>query len=148
MKSTTYETKSTSLRSPRRRRTEKAAIELLDKEVRLSRKERNSALARIRRARQPIPEVRRIIIHSRRRAVSGDIRNSHDEIDFSDVQELRVKLIRRDGGIWDPQAVMLHRMDVDIGTEGMSRDQFQEQAGLALGMRQALPPRITKTQPS
>ena len=145
-KSMTYEAKSTDLRPPRRRRTEKAAIEHLDKEVRLPRNERRSALERIRRARQPLRETKRIISNVQQRAVSGVLRTSDDLIDFSDVQELRVKLIRRDGGVWEPQALMLRRMEVDIATKGMTGEEFRERAGVVWGLRQVLPPSARNTQ--
>ncbi len=130
-----YEAKSTTLRSRGRKRTETAAIELLSK-VRLSPGERQSAMARIRRARQPGAEVRRIISQASRRAVEiscGDV------IDLADVQELRVKLIRRDGRIVEPHASLLHRLDARIAARNITRGEFEDVASQVWAMPQALP---------
>ena len=131
-----YEAKSATLKSRRRRRTEKEAADLLDRETSLSPTRRRHALARIRKSRQPVAETRRIIAQAGRDLIAGV---GGDEIDFSDVQELRVRLILRDGGIWAPQASLLHRMDRLIATESMTRDQFEQFAATAWRMPQVLP---------
>ena len=130
-----YEAKSTTHKSRRRARTETAANELLS-EVRLSPGECRSAIARIRRSRQPTVEARRIIAQASRRAV--EITHG-DTIDLADVQELRVKLIRRDGGIVEPHASLLRRLDARIAAGAMTRGEFEEAASQVWAMPKALP---------
>ena len=140
MNSMTYEAKSTTHKSRQRRRTEKDAVALLDGLIRLPPYERRSALKRIRTSRQPGVEARRIANHAKRRAVII----GHDEIDLADVQELRVKLLRRDGGIWEPQASLLHQMDASIASGEMDQEVFEESAAVVLGMAQALPKKFIR----
>ncbi len=91
-------------------------------------------MARIRRARQPTVEARRIIAQASRRAVEI---TRGDTIDLADVQELRVKLIRRDGGIVEPHASLLRRLDARIAAGAMTRGEFEESQVWA--MPKALP---------
>ncbi len=142
----TYEPKSTTPRSRQRKRTEKAAVDLLDREVRLSRIGRESAISRLRRAKQPTVEAKRIIAQAKRRAVAGQARNAHDGIGHADVQELRVRLIRRDGGIWEPQASLLREIDVRLATRGMTPKEFHERAALVWAMPRALPRRTMQAE--
>ena len=130
-----YKAKSTPLKSPRRRRTERQAIMVLD-EARLPATQRRHALARIRGARQPITEARRIIDQTARLDVAE---LGCDDIGLADVQELRVKLARRDGGVWSPQSILLRRMDRRIAGEGMTRPEFDDLAAAVWRMAQVLP---------
>lgn len=129
MKSTVYEVESTNLKTPRRRRTEKDAVAYLDGHIRLPPYERRSALNRIRDSRQPGREAKRIVDHTRQRGINIP----DDGIDCSDVQELRTKLIRRDGGAWEPQASLLHEMDTRIASGEMDPNGFKERTAVVLG---------------
>ena len=137
-----YKAKSTTLKSRQRRRTETAAIELLSG-VRLTSGERRSAIDRIRCARQPIAEAKRIVDQAdrqaMRRALQGNDARLAAKVDQSDVQELRVKLIRRDGGIVEPHASLLRRLDARIAAGAMTRDEFEETAARVWAMPKALP---------
>ena len=126
--------KSTTPKSRQRRRTETAAIALLDG-VCLTRGERAAAILRIRRAKQPRGQAKRIIAKAIRKVVAVN----GDGIDHADVQELRVKLIRRDGGVWSPQSLMLRRMECRIVGEGMTRQEFDDLAAAVWRMPQVLP---------
>ena len=132
----TYEAKSTTPRpavSRQRKRTEKQALELL-KDAGILAGRRRTLAARIRAARQPVAEARRIVEAAQRDAVPIG-----EGLDFSDVQEIRAKLIRRDGGLWPPQSDMLARLDWLIASGELDRDGFEQMAGVVLAMPQALP---------
>ena len=74
----TYEAKSTGIKSLRRRRTEREAIATLDGS-KLRGLRRKHALMRIRLAKQPIAEVRRIVAQFTRDAAAGNV-----DVDFID----------------------------------------------------------------
>ncbi len=61
------------------------------------------------------------------------------DIGLADVQELRAKLARRDGGVWSPQSLMLRRMDGRIVGEGMTRQEFDDMAAAVWRLPQVLP---------
>lgn len=139
MKTNTYKTKSTTLgngRSRQRLRTEKQALALLD-EARLPAAQRLAAVERIRAARQPLAEARRIIERVRRLQLRGILEG--DGLDLSDVQELRVRLHRRDGGVWSPHADILARMERGIAAGDLDRPTFECMAATLLAMDQAIP---------
>ena len=137
-----YKAKLTTFKSRSRRRTESAAIELLF-EVRLAPAQRRSAIDRIRRAPQPTAEAKRIVAHAAReavrRALNGNDLRPGAEVDHSDVQELRAKIIRRDGAIVEPYASLLRQLDGRIASDGVSRREFEEVASSLWAMPQALP---------
>ena len=62
-----------------------------------------------------------------------------DGIGLDDVQELRAKLVRRDGGVWSPQSLMLRRMDCRIASEAMTRQKFDDSAAAVWRLLQVLP---------
>jgi hypothetical protein len=68
------------------------------------------------------------------------------EIDLSDVQELRTKLIRRDYGIWSPHTDYLHRMEKDILSGDMDLVEFKRRASVLLNMEQALSKEFLKAE--
>ena len=129
-KSRIYKAKTTGVRSPRRRRTERLAIALLDDAQRLSGAARDHAIGRIRLAKQPVAEAKRIVSHPARKAVTGIAQAN--AVDFSNVQELRVRIIRRDLILDSPQAMYLARMERDIATKGMTGSEFQRRAELLM----------------
>ncbi len=77
----------------------------------------------------------RIVANAARDVVAA----SGDDIGLADVQELRVKLARRDGGVWSPQSLVLRRMECRIAGEGMTRDEFDDLAAAVWRMPQVLP---------
>ena len=119
--------------TPRRRRTIKSAIELLDRELRLPHARRRQCFQRIRGARQPKREARRLIEQHRKQLARGLV---NGEVDLSDVQEVLVKLIRRDLGICSPHTHTLRRMERIILKKGMTKQEFERMAGTVLGMKQ------------
>ena len=128
--------KSTNPPTPRRKRTERAARKVINGSV-IPARCRASAYQRISKARQPIVEAKRIVDqHETDRHGLGVLRGQ--EVDLSDVQELRVKLIRRDKGIWSPHTNYLHRMERDIISEGMTKGEFKRRSATALKIEQPL----------
>ena len=120
----------------RRKRIEREAIQLLDG-VRLTPSRRKWAISRIREARRPTVEARRIVAQAARRAVELEV----DDIGHSEVQELRARIIRRDGLLDIPPAMLLARMDRIIATFGMTKDAFAQLATLLFSeaLKPALP---------
>lgn len=119
----------------RRKRIENEAIKLLDG-LGLSPARRRHAIGRIRNARCPRVEAQRIVDQAARQAVSG---LGDGDIGLADVQELRTKLARRDGGVWSPQSDVLRRMDRRVAGEGMTRPEFDDLAAAVWRMPQVLP---------
>ena len=127
---------STNPPTPRRKRTERAARKVINGSV-IPARCRASAYQRISKARQPIVEAKRIVDqHETDRHGLGVLRGQ--EVDLSDVQELRVKLIRRDKGIWSPHTDYLCRMERDILTKGMTKGEFKQRSATVLKMEQWL----------
>ncbi len=118
----------------RRKRIENEAVKLLDG-LGLSPARRRHAIGRIRNARCPRVEAQRIVANATRDVVAA----SSDDIGLADVQELRAKLARRDGGVWSPQTLMLRRMECRIVREGMTRQEFDDLAAAVWRMPQVLP---------
>lgn len=121
--------------SPRRHRTVKTALALLD-HANLLPHERPFAVRRIRAATQPNVEAKRIIKHHEKRALGE---RGKGEVDLSDITELEVTLIRRDGDLWPPQSTMLQKIAWQIVEEGMTRVEFEAAAATLLTMPQVLP---------
>jgi hypothetical protein len=131
----------------RRKRTEREAIKLLDA-VHLSPSRRQWAITRIRNARQPNVEARRIVEHAEREMAAilagrldpnGEVEDT--PIELADVQELRARIIRRDGMLDQPQAMLLARMDRQVATKSMTEDESTKltTALFSEAMRPALP---------
>ncbi len=93
---------------------------------------------RIRNAKQPKSEANRLIRRLQGELVEGVFSNDN-YLDLSDVQELRVKLIRRDRGIWPPHSDYLTKMEYMILDGSMTPKVFKEMSGLALN-RKRFPP--------
>jgi hypothetical protein len=126
----------TNIPTPRRRRTLKTARRVINGST-IPAGRRPSAYQRISKASQPIAEANRIVVqHKADRNGLELVRDG--EVDLSDVQELRVKLIRRDKGIWSPHTDYLHRMERDILTKGMTKDEFKRRSATVLKMEQWL----------
>ena len=67
------------------------------------------------------------------------------EIDLSAAQGIRVKLIRRDGGVWFPQSTMLADLEISI-IGGITQQEFKDQAAKILSLPQALPASFRKQE--
>ena len=126
------------MKSPRRIRTEKEAFQFLQNNVPTLRDERRrSAIQRIKLAKQPNAEAKRIVekyLHDK-----GSEIPANDLVDLSDVQELHARLIRRDGIIAEPHSSMLSKLELDIVTDGISPQDFKRRSALILSMEAALP---------
>lgn len=130
--------------SKQRRRTLKKAREEINK-AHLPPERRRSALARIHRAKQPVAEAKRIV-QQYRTDRARVIVEPHQEIDLSDVQELRVKLIRRDKGIWSPHTDYLARMERKILAGEMTVEEFKKQSLVVLRMKPTLSKHFRKAE--
>jgi hypothetical protein len=128
----------------RRRRTIKKARRLLDSSS-LHVDARRDAYQKVRSAKQPIKEAKRIVQHheANRLDVAAEYQRP---VELSDVQELRVKLIRRDYGIWSPHTDYLHRMEKDILTTGMSWEEYERRAVVVMKMEQPLSKEFRKAE--
>ena len=120
--------------SRQRKRTERIAIEYLDRNLSLPPGKRRKELVKIRAAKQP----KRAAINIIKRHNADGLSVNSETVDLSSAQELIVKLIRRDGGIYEPQASLVRRLELDI-IGGISRDEFTKAAAVIIGMPQVLP---------
>lgn len=102
-------------------------------------KGRRDAIQRIRSAKLPLREAKRLVVHFHKKGI-GDP-NAHDEgaVDFSDVQELRVKIQRKYNMVDQPQSLLLHRMDKLIAADQLTREEYNRLATMAIKMPCAVP---------
>lgn len=100
-------------------------------------KGRSWATHRIRDARQPMTEARRLVEWFRRQDIADTV--DADDIGFDSVQEIRTRIVRRDGIVDRPQAMLLARMDRLIATGEMDRAKYDKLAGAVLAMPLAFP---------
>lgn len=128
-------------RSRQRKRTERLATDYLDLNLSLPPGKRLKALAQIRKATQPKREAKRIIEWNNSRGLSA----GGEAVDLSSAQEVVAKLIRRDGGIWQPQARLVRLLEENI-LSGMTRMQFAKAAAVILSMSQVLPKSFLKAE--
>ncbi|WP_442577704.1 hypothetical protein ACSBOB_19270 [Mesorhizobium sp. ASY16-5R] len=117
--------------SRQRQRTEAEAVKLLDRSTDLPPLRRVKLVKRIRGARQPLREAKRVISE----ILIGSV---DDRIDFSDVQELRVKLLRRDISLDPSQVEKLRELD-RMAAKGCSKADFERVATALLLYVSALP---------
>jgi hypothetical protein len=66
-------------------------------------------------------------------------------LDLSDVLELRVKLIRRDGLCGSEQLSLLKRLEMMV-LKGCTKPEFEKLAGIIWTLPNALPPRLLKDE--
>ena len=138
-----YEAKSTNLKSRQRRRTEHKAVEVLDgAKAQLGGPRWQHAVSRIRRAKQPVVEARRIIARLDRDAAVGNvdievIDRVGGTIGYDDVQELRAQVIWRDGKLGNARRTLFSGMDRQIATRGMTRVEFHEAASRVWALPQS-----------
>lgn len=127
--------------SRQRRRTVKKALALLEGADIPPGEKRRMAVA-VRAAKQPSREAHKHLDRWMQRAVPPQ----GGEVDLSDVEELRVLLVRRDRGIWEPQRGMLHALELRILEGNVTRREFKRVAGLILGLEQVLRPDFRKAE--
>lgn len=132
---------STDWRSERRRkRAVRAAQDYFRGELRGSFKGRSWALQKIAAHDRPLAEAKRLVEWFHRQGVAEAV--DGEEIGHDSVQELRVKLIRRDLVLDQPQAMLLNRMDKLIALGDMTRERFEHLAATVLAMKPALSPEV------
>ena len=100
---------------------------------------RSEIIRYIRAQPQPMSAAKRRAKALLRSGVLADM-ESIQAIDHSDVQELRVKIIRKHAVIDTAQSSILDRMDQMIAKNEMTRDRFHEMASTVLKMPCAVPP--------
>lgn len=120
-------------KSRMRLRSERSAVKYLDEHIVLPHKRRQKARGRIRSSLRPLVEAKKII----REFYLGT--NEHHKLDFSDVQELRVKLIRRDHTLCPEQVDWLNRLDRRIAKGDITQSDFRNEAAMLLEMPNSLP---------
>jgi hypothetical protein len=119
--------------SKARRRAIKEALATLDGSVRLTPSRRHYAVHRIQQARSPKVEAKRLIQGYRQGAVALST-----QPDLSDVEELRVRLIRRDHWL-DPQVRrLLGVLDRAVAC-GLSRSEFQRRVAVIVQLKPTMP---------
>jgi len=118
-----------------RRRYEKTALSYFDSNMPGRFKGRSWARERIRRDPRPLKEAKRLVDWFRKQGLEID---SHD-IDFSAVQELRVRILRKHGFLDTIHGMLFQRMERLIAKDEMSQDRFETMAAAALAMKPALP---------
>ena len=120
--------------APRRLRTLTAALDII-KPLKLRGKKLQEAEERIFNAKQPKAEAKRLVKYHEREKSK---RNTplETEVDLSDAQELRVKLIRKLGCLYrsDPQAMLLGKIELKIADGTMTKASFQKLTAAALKM--------------
>lgn len=127
-------------KSRQRKRTIRSALSKLDG-LKLSPSQRRECREKIEQARQPGREADRLIQWIQSQASkTGD-----DQPDLSDVQELHVKLCRRDGGVWPPQSRMLADLERAV-IDGLDRETFDNAAAGIWSLPQALPASFRKVE--
>ena len=104
---------------------------MLDRAGCLTPSRRRNAIHRIRHAKQPKAEVKRTLWRFRQDTISGLVSNDN-ELNLSDVQEVRVRLIHRDYGIWPPHTDFLQRMERMILQGTMTPKIFKRMAATVL----------------
>ncbi|MCG7504763.1 hypothetical protein [Mesorhizobium retamae] len=120
-------------KSRKRLRSEKAAVRYLDEYLDLPHGRRQKARGRIRSSLRPLVEAKKII----REVFIGA--GSDSDPDFSDVQELRVRLIHRDHMLCQEQVSWLKKLDRSIAANSLSRAAFKQEAAELLSMPNSLP---------
>ena len=101
-------------------------------------KGRANALARIAKAKRPLREAKRLAAWFAAQRDNPD-QHGDDTPDHSDVQELRTQLLRRDGVVDLPQAMILGRMDGMVARNAIDRNTFNRLATAVVKMRVAWP---------
>ena len=90
----------------------------------------------------------RRIIETERAVVVGDVCRHNGTVDLSDLLELEVKVIRRDGVIDPLKNTLLKRLWRKIAQGSLKPAQFRANAGVILAMPPALPKKIRMAEAS
>lgn len=128
-----------------RQRTIRKALDYFDGEMPKIFKGRSWALDRIRRAKIPGYEAKRLVTVLRNKGVIAGV-SDDGEPDYSDVQELRVRIIRAAGIVDAPQSSLLGKMDRMVARGEMDRAAFNRTAALVVRMPQALPVELRRLE--
>jgi hypothetical protein len=133
------------MKTARRKRTEKEAVQYFnDNTPQMRPEDRKTAKARIRFATQPNVEAQRIVDQANKAKIRSIV--VADEIDLSDVQVLRVQLIRRDGLVSSPHLEMLASLERNIVTNGVTGEEFKQRAAYILSIESAVPENIQRLE--
>lgn len=124
-----------------RKRTVKAALEYFNSNLPGRFRGRAESIRKIKDAPRPLARAKQLVEVHRTQDLGAN-----PEIDFSDVQELRARLIRRDHVLDQPQVMLLSRMDRMIAEGGMDERTFKVLASEVLGMKPALSKDIRKVE--
>lgn len=111
--------------SRNQRRTRIAALDYLLGKVSLRGQKRLDAEERIFSSKQPMVDAKRLVkLFEREKA--GNSVNIDEKVDFSNVQALRVKIIRKIGFVYpsDAHSMLLNRMDEEIAAGTMTKERF------------------------
>jgi hypothetical protein len=122
-------------RSRQRLRTERKALDYAISKLDLSHSRRLKARDRIRSAKQPLREARRIVSEALGHATQA---TGRAKIDPSDVQELRVKLLRRDLILCPEQSDWLDRLERHVAAGTITWPEFDGEAEKLLLMENSL----------
>ena len=126
-------------KSPRRKHTERVAIKHLKDGTVLRGHARLRAIEEVRAARSPMVAAKGII-SKLTKASSG-----RGGLDLSDVQEIRVRIIRKHQILDTPQAMMCQRLDRMV-LKGCTRREFDRVAKIALNMPLAFPKHLAEAE--
>lgn len=130
--------------SPGRRRTEEQAKSIL-MGIGLEDRQLTGAIRHVRKARQPIREAKRIGLRAYAAKKDLDVPSGR-KLDLSDAEELKVKLIKRDLGIWPPHTDYLRRIQKDICSSNITKAEFERRSVVLLDMEQPLSDQFRKAE--
>jgi hypothetical protein len=114
-----------------RKRIEDAAITKMDEVLSKKFNGRAASIAKIRAAKRPSSEAKRQI---QAHLINGIQTEGTTALDYSDVQELRVQIIRRDGILDTPHASVCSKMDKLIAEGAMTEAEFARMSGIVKSM--------------
>jgi len=130
--------------SPGRRRTEEQAKSIL-MGIGLEDRQLKGAIRRVRKAKQPIREAKRIAQRAYAAKKDLDVPSGR-KLDLSDAEELKAKLLKRDFGIWSPQSDYLLRIQKDICSGNITKAEFERRSAVLLDMVQPLSKEFRKAE--
>lgn len=134
----------TKTKTPARLRTEKAAITLFDTALPMAAAKRISFVKLIRSSDRPKATASRLIKQETLRRAGGAASSEPKRIaiDFSDVREIEVKLIRRDRSLDPHQIGTIRKMNRRIATGSYPQAEFTRDTEALLLWTNTLPPPV------
>jgi hypothetical protein len=132
-------------REKAREKTIRRALDYFDGKMPKMFKGRSWALDHIRRAKVPMYEAKRLVSVLHKKGVIAGV-SDDGEPDYSDVQELRVRISRSIGIIDAPHTSLLGKMERMIARDEMDRPMFNRMAALVVRMPQALPVELRRLE--